>query len=134
MRGEARAGLGEVESALADWRRALELEPEDIGPLYSTAFLLEGERRRAEAAEVWRSIIEWNESRGYALESEWPQQELNRLETECAATDGCCAIRAGACAVGVDFWPCRVDARARSSARSSRRQRGCRHERLDPSA
>src|SRR5262249_19340149 len=30
-RGEARAGLGDAEGALADWRLALELEPDDIG-------------------------------------------------------------------------------------------------------
>jgi Flp pilus assembly protein TadD len=82
LRGEAKAGLGDPEGALADWRRALELEPEDIGALYSSAFLLEREGRLAEAAEAWRSIIAWNESRGYALQSEWPKQELSRLQAE----------------------------------------------------
>jgi tetratricopeptide (TPR) repeat protein len=79
MRGEARAGLGDSEGALADWRRALELEPEDIGALYSSAFLLEREGRLTEAADAWRSIIEWNESRGLTLQTDWPKRELERL-------------------------------------------------------
>jgi Flp pilus assembly protein TadD len=52
VRGEAKAGLGDAESALADWHRALELEPEDISALYSSAFLLEREGRLGEAAEA----------------------------------------------------------------------------------
>ena len=79
MRGEARAGLGDPEGALADWRRALELEPEDIGALYSSAFLCEREGRLEEAIEARRSIIDWNEARGYTLQTVWPKQELERL-------------------------------------------------------
>ena len=79
MEGEAKAGLGDSEGALADWRRALELEPEDIGVLYSSAFLLEREGRLAEAIEAWQAIVEWNASRGYLLQCEWPRQELERL-------------------------------------------------------
>ena len=81
MRGEAKAGLGDPQGALADWTRALELEPEDIGALYSSAFLLEREGRLTEAADAWRSIIEWNESRGFTLQTEWPRHELERLRT-----------------------------------------------------
>ena len=44
-RGEAKAGLGDVEGALADWRRALELDADDVAALYSSAFLLEREQR-----------------------------------------------------------------------------------------
>jgi tetratricopeptide (TPR) repeat protein len=78
-RGEARAGLGEAEGALADWRRALELDTGDIGALYSMAFLLEREQRLEEAAEAWQSILAWNESRGYALQTIWPREEIERL-------------------------------------------------------
>jgi tetratricopeptide (TPR) repeat protein len=85
LRGEAKAGQGDPEGALADWRRALELEPEDIAALYSSAFLLEREGRLAEAAAAWRSIIEWNEARGYTMQSQWPKQELSRLRTEWTA-------------------------------------------------
>jgi tetratricopeptide (TPR) repeat protein len=81
LRGEAKAGLADAEGALLDWRRALELDPEDIGALYSSAFLLEREGRLAEAAEAWLAIIEWNESRGYTLQSVWPKQELERLRS-----------------------------------------------------
>lgn len=80
-RGEARAGLGDPEGALADWRRALELDRDDIGPLYSCAFLLEREGRLEEAVAAWRAIVEWNESRGYMLQAVWPRQELERLRT-----------------------------------------------------
>jgi tetratricopeptide (TPR) repeat protein len=82
LRGEAKASLGDPEGALDDWSRALELEPEDIGPLYSTAFLLEREGRRGEAAEAWRRIIGWNDQRGYRLQSVWPREELERLTSE----------------------------------------------------
>jgi hypothetical protein len=40
---------------------------------------LEREGRAADAANAWRSIIEWNESHGYTLQSEWPRRELQRL-------------------------------------------------------
>ena len=80
LRGEAKAGLGDPEGALADWRRALELDDEDIGALYSTAFLLERVGRRIEAMQAWGSIIDWNERRGNMLDIEWPRQELKRLE------------------------------------------------------
>jgi tetratricopeptide (TPR) repeat protein len=81
-RGEVRAGTGDPDGALADWRRALELDGDDIGPLYSSAFVLEREGRLDQAAEAWRSIIEWNESRGYTLPTEWPKRELERLRRE----------------------------------------------------
>jgi len=58
---------------------ALQLDSEDIGSLYSSAFLLEQEGRLAEASKAWRSSIEWNESRGHTLQSVWPKQELERL-------------------------------------------------------
>jgi tetratricopeptide (TPR) repeat protein len=79
VRGEAKAGLQEVDGALADWREAAKLDPDDIAPLYSSAFLLERTGRLTAAAEAWRSIIAWNESRGYALQTEWPRQELERV-------------------------------------------------------
>jgi tetratricopeptide (TPR) repeat protein len=80
-RGEAKAGLGDTEGALADWRLALELEPEDIGALYSSAFLLEREGRLGEAAEAWQEIIAWNEARGFELQTVWPRRELDRLSS-----------------------------------------------------
>jgi tetratricopeptide (TPR) repeat protein len=84
-RGEAKAGLGDPEAALADWQRALELEPEDIGALYSTAFLLERERRLEEAATAWQKIIDWNDARGYTLQTDWPRQERDRIRAAIAS-------------------------------------------------
>jgi tetratricopeptide (TPR) repeat protein len=83
-RGEARSKTGDPDGALADWRRALSIEPEDIGPLYMSAFLLEREGRIAEAIEAWRSIIEWSHARGNELDTEWPKRELGRLGGELA--------------------------------------------------
>jgi tetratricopeptide (TPR) repeat protein len=83
-RGEARAGLGDPEGALTDWRLALELEPEDIGALYSSAFLFEREGRLGDAAHAWQAIIEWNEARGFMLQAVWPKQELARVRAALA--------------------------------------------------
>ena len=85
VRGEAKAGLGDAEGALSDWARALELDPEDIGALYSSAFLLEREDRLAESAAAWQAIIDWNNARNQMLETEWPKQELERLRAELCA-------------------------------------------------
>jgi tetratricopeptide (TPR) repeat protein len=88
VRGEAKAGLGDVEGALGDWGRALELDSEDIGALYSSAFLLEREDRLEESAAAWQAIVDWNEAREQTLETEWPKRELERLHTELAARTG----------------------------------------------
>lgn len=79
QRGDVRAATGRPDQALADWRRALALDPEKIDPRYSTAFLLERERRLAEAAEEWHHIVRWLDERGYAAQAEWPRRELARL-------------------------------------------------------
>ena len=71
--------MGDPDGALAEWRLALELDTNDIGPLYSSAFLLEREGRLESAAEAWRSIIDWTEARGLTLEAQWPKRELERL-------------------------------------------------------
>jgi tetratricopeptide (TPR) repeat protein len=84
LRGEAKAGVGDTEGALADWRRSLALDEESIGGLYMSAFLLEREGRPAEAVDTWRAIIDWNESRGYTLQTVWPKQELERLRSTLA--------------------------------------------------
>jgi tetratricopeptide (TPR) repeat protein len=78
-RGDVRAANGDPEGALADWRRALQLDPENISALYSSAFLLERESRLDEAMTAWRVIRDWAEARGNALDMEWPTRELERL-------------------------------------------------------
>jgi tetratricopeptide (TPR) repeat protein len=57
-RGEVKDHWGDPEGALADWRRAHELDPENFAPVYASAFLLEREGRLAEAAEAWRHIMD----------------------------------------------------------------------------
>jgi tetratricopeptide (TPR) repeat protein len=79
-RGDVHAGRGEPDAALADWRHAVDLDPEDIGPWYSSAFLLEREARIPEAIAVWQSIIAWSQKRGYTLDTQWPTRELQRLQ------------------------------------------------------
>lgn len=78
-RGNVRAATGDPEGALADWRRAVELDPENVGPTYGSAFLLEREQRLEEAAEAWRTIVAWHEARGDDLHAEWPRRELSRV-------------------------------------------------------
>jgi hypothetical protein len=75
-----KAARGDPEGALADWRRAHELSPEgELSMVYSTAFLLENQGRLAEAAQAWRHILEYADTRGWDLTAVWPRQELQRL-------------------------------------------------------
>ena len=79
-RGEVKAARGDPQGALADWRRAHELDPEDFGPVYMSAFLLEHEGRLAEAAGAWRHILEYADAHDWELTAIWPRQELQRLQ------------------------------------------------------
>jgi len=78
-RGAVRAGTGDPGGALDDWRRALELNPENLSSVYRSAFLLERQGRLGEAMEAWRYIIDWSDARGFSLDTGWPKQELERL-------------------------------------------------------
>jgi tetratricopeptide (TPR) repeat protein len=82
QRGEVRAATGRPEEALADWRRAFELDLHNVGPRYASAFLLEREGRLEEAAAEWRFVIEWQLERGFAVQTDWPRRELARIEAQ----------------------------------------------------
>ncbi|HEX9527234.1 MAG TPA: tetratricopeptide repeat protein [Streptosporangiaceae bacterium] len=79
-RGEVNAARGDPEGALADWRSAHELDPEDFGPVYMSALLLEHEGRLAEAIGAWRHILEYADAHDWELTAVWPRQELQRLQ------------------------------------------------------
>lgn len=78
-RGEVKAHRGDADGALADWRRAHELDPENFSPVYASAFLLEREGRLAEAAGAWRQIVDFATDRGWELTAVWPSQEFQRV-------------------------------------------------------
>jgi tetratricopeptide (TPR) repeat protein len=81
-RGDLYAVTGRPDDALACWRRAFELAPDDYGisMRFSAAFLLERLGRLAEAAGEWRFIVDWNAERGETIHIDWPRRELRRLE------------------------------------------------------
>jgi tetratricopeptide (TPR) repeat protein len=80
-RGDVKAHEGDVDGALADWRRAHELWPENFGPVYSSAFLLEREGRLAEAIEAWQHILDYATEHSWDLTAAWPRQEIQRLQS-----------------------------------------------------
>jgi tetratricopeptide (TPR) repeat protein len=86
-RGEVKKGRGDPDGALADWRLALELCPDDLGPAYASAFLLERLGRLAEAAESWHHILEHADADGWELTAIWPRRQLQRLHDALANPD-----------------------------------------------
>src|SRR6266536_1974021 len=77
--GEVKTARGDPDGALADWRHALDLNPENHASAYSSAFLLEREGRLAEAAEAWQYIVDYCDASGWELTAVWPREELQRL-------------------------------------------------------
>jgi tetratricopeptide (TPR) repeat protein len=87
-RGDVRAGTGDPDGALADWRRSLELDPEQLSSVYSSACLLEREGRLTEAMDAWRFVIDRSEVQGYTADTVWPKHELERLRRQAGAAEG----------------------------------------------
>ncbi len=77
--GDVLAGTDRSQEALARWAQAHELDPENLSPRYSRAFLLRREGRHDDAADEWEAILDWCEARGDELEAEWPRRELEQL-------------------------------------------------------
>jgi len=88
FRGDALAGQGRSEDALAAWRRAYELHPENLSPRYSRAFLLDRLGRHEEAIAEWQAIIDWSRERGHHGDIAWPEREIARLRDEIARRRG----------------------------------------------
>jgi tetratricopeptide (TPR) repeat protein len=86
QQGDLFAATGRPEDALAYWQRAFTLNPDNLSPRYSTAFLLERQDRLAEAAAEWRFIIGWCEEHGYAISADWPRRMLQGLEARLAGS------------------------------------------------
>jgi tetratricopeptide (TPR) repeat protein len=86
QQGDLFAATGRPDDALACWQRAFTLDPDNLSPRYSTAFLLERQDHLAEAAAEWRFIIGWCEEHGYAISADWPRRELQRLQTRLAGS------------------------------------------------
>jgi hypothetical protein len=60
-RGEVPAITSDTDGALVDWLRALEIDADHIGLVYSSA-LLEPAGRPAEAIAAWRFIVACNQA------------------------------------------------------------------------
>lgn len=69
------------EDALATWQRALDANPESIGGHYMRAFLFDRLGRRDEAIREWEAIIAWSRERGSDEDVEWPEREIERLQS-----------------------------------------------------
>lgn len=82
--GDVYAATGRPDDALACWRRAFELAPDEYGisMRYSAAALLELGGRLAEAADEWRFIVDWCDQRGYHLDADWPRREMHLLTAD----------------------------------------------------
>lgn len=82
--GELHTAARRYDDALACFRRAAEVAPDDYGisTHYSAAFLLERLGRLAEAAREWRFIIGWCEAHDAEIEALWPREMLQRIEGE----------------------------------------------------
>lgn len=86
QRGDLYAATGRPDDALACWRRAATLAPDDYGISmhYRAADLLERQGRLTEAAQEWRFVIDWCERHGDTIAADWPKRELQRLQTHLA--------------------------------------------------
>src|SRR6188472_2428860 len=73
LRGDALAGQGRSEDALATWSRAYALHAEDLSPRYSRACLLDRLGRHEETIAEWQAIIDWSRERGNHGDIAWPK-------------------------------------------------------------
>jgi tetratricopeptide (TPR) repeat protein len=82
QRGSVLAGTGRHDDALATWLAAFErYEDSSISPRFSRVFLLQRLGRLAEAEREWEAIIGWLHDRGFDMDAEWPERELQQLRS-----------------------------------------------------
>jgi len=74
--------LGNHARAIALWRQAYALDPEDASALYGIACLHSDQGSSEEARAAWRDVIGWLEARGFdgCGETAWPREMLAKAE------------------------------------------------------
>jgi tetratricopeptide (TPR) repeat protein len=80
LRGDVYAAASRPDDALADWRRAYALDPDNLSSVTAPRSCWNA-RAAWPTPREWRFIIAWNEERGYDMTADWPRQELQRLES-----------------------------------------------------
>ena len=79
--GDIRRDMGEHAQALALWRQAYAVNPEDMAcALNSIACHHSDQGNREEGRAAWQAVIGWLEERGYERETAWPREMLAKLE------------------------------------------------------
>ncbi len=80
--GDTCKGLGRFDQAREYWDHSFSIDPEMIDTRYSLAMYLTEQGRSEEAHTVWQQIIDWNERRGFLIESRWARVQLSQLHAE----------------------------------------------------
>ena len=82
--GEIRAKRGLTDEALTLFEWSHKLNSDDLGSVYSQAFLLEEKERYQEAIEKWEYILAWHDRRGYQDYKDWGMKHIERVKQRLA--------------------------------------------------